>query len=214
MIRITKGPEPRQLIELRASENRTPQPRLDQVASSGLKQVLREATSRDQGGICCYCQTRIKPQVAGMKIEHFEPQSSPRGADMRLDWQNLHGACLGNEGRSPSSQSCDTHKGSRTCSLDPLHVRDSDFSYTARGRIRHPDQAAVDDILNLNARHLQRGRRQALDALSNRLRRSGYSRAALRRELDACTDATAGMLPPFAGLLAHYLRRKLRQHDG
>ncbi len=47
-----------------------------------------------------------------MKIEHMRAQLG--GTDERqLDWDNLLGACLGEQGSPPDEQCCDTRKGAR-----------------------------------------------------------------------------------------------------
>lgn len=211
MRRIDKGREPSSLVEFRARAG-SPPPKLEQ-APPGVMDELRAATSRDQGALCCYCQQRIRPETGGMKVEHFVAQSTTLGEPLRLTWSNLHGACVGGEGLPRAQQTCDTRKRALPCSLDPLQIRDEDFSYSASGELRHADaavQADVDEVLNLNASVLVRARRQALTSvIAERRQADRWTRTALESAL-ADLDPVHGPLPPFAGLRAFWLRRKLR----
>ena len=104
MIHIDKGPEPRELVQHRASSR---------AASYGdfrELDALRVALVRDQGHLCAYCTQRISATPSGMKIEHWYPQhptavepgaSSPKPMPRGpLDFRNLLGVCTGGQHRS------------------------------------------------------------------------------------------------------------------
>ena len=87
---ITKGEEPRSLVEHRANDH-------SGYANYADKDGLRAALVRDQRGLCCYCMTRVAATGAGMKIEHWRCQS--RNDHLELTYSNLLAACLGGHGQ-------------------------------------------------------------------------------------------------------------------
>ncbi len=181
MLRYQKGAEPQVLTTLRT----TPDATWDSAGKAD-KDDVRAALLRDQRHLCCYCQRRIPAsgiQAPGMKIEHWEARGAG-GED--FVWTNLLGVCLGDrleEGAEPTSDTrgphrlhCDTSRGSVALSLHPVDGQGPDprelLRYSGDGLISSdtPDaQFDVDKTLNLNALHLQRGRKQVLDALKTRL---------------------------------------------
>jgi uncharacterized protein (TIGR02646 family) len=90
------------------------------------KDTLRAHLVREQRGICCYCLARIPAEHGAMKIEHWHSQTNY--ATEQLDYNNLLASCMGNEGRRPGDQHCDTRKGDRDLSRNPAnpmhHVED------------------------------------------------------------------------------------------
>ncbi len=54
-----------------------------------VKAACREALLREQGALCCYCNSRIR--AGHMHIEHLEPRSVRR--DLEVVWTNLLGCC-------------------------------------------------------------------------------------------------------------------------
>ncbi len=61
------------------------------------KDALRKALVDEQRGLCCYCLSRIRPEIGGMKIEHWHPQALY--GNEQLDYANLLGSCMGNDGQ-------------------------------------------------------------------------------------------------------------------
>lgn len=173
-------------------------------------------------------------ELGGMKIEHWVDRSSK--PERMYDWDNLLGVC-GGEFRGPDGlvEHCDTSRKD-----EPLHVnpgtisppRPEDvFEFSARppepsrraslprGLWIHPrdqDSAAAHDIaaLNLNADHLARNRHATLEQLRLALRIRGRDEQALRnilrRRLRTATRPGPSGLPPFAPLIADYVRKKMR----
>ena len=86
---ITKGQEPRSLVEHRATAH-------CHYANFGDKDGLRAALVRDQRGLCCYCMSRVEATGTRMKIEHWRCQS--RNEDLELTYSNLLASCLGGHG--------------------------------------------------------------------------------------------------------------------
>jgi hypothetical protein len=161
---------------------------------------------------------RITPEVAPkvkVKIAHWEPQDE--AASRALDWTNLLVACSGNEGAPYRDQHCDTRQGNTKLSLSPLeaaHV--ASLSYSSKGEMRTSRselQADVAVTLNLNVDHLKRNRAEALTRLIGTIpqtRDGRFTEAVLERALrSAQTPDADGKLPPFAGMIAWWLTKRL-----
>lgn len=207
MRRIDKAQEPKALQTWRLGIPKTPT--WDEVPSE-VKDAIRTQTVRDQGALCCYCQARVHDASTSTKIEHFVARSTD--PSRIVDWKNLHASCLGGEGSPPALQTCDTRKGARASSLDPLTIREEDFHYSASGEVEHPARSDVNDVLNLNMARLVRARQQAISGLVARLKRKRWTRTTLQAELDALEVEAVATLPPFAGLQAFWLRKRLHRH--
>src|SRR5262245_12369061 len=98
------------------------------------KQNLRESLAAEQRGLCCYCMSRIVADPNKMKIEHWQSQTN--FPDRQLEYPNLLGVCLGNEGKPFKLQHCDTRKGIRSLSMnpaDPSHDVERVIHYDADG---------------------------------------------------------------------------------
>ena len=143
---IAKGPQPKSLIEYRLSGGTS-------YEDFGDKDGLRASLAREQRGLCCYCMSRIRPIVGSMKIEHWRSQSDH--GDDQLQYWNLLGACMGNEGRR-QLQHCDTSRKNRDLSrnpADPQHVVESLIRYQGDGQIASSDPQfdyELNAVLNLN----------------------------------------------------------------
>lgn len=150
-----------------------------------------------------------------VKIAHWMPQQVDGARD--LEWSNLLAACPGNEGAPYERQHCDTRQGNQVLRVFPCestHI--ASLSYTGRGEIRTSRDDLRDDLekkLNLNEEALCRGRREAVLRMADVFGRRGggaFPEAALRRALERCsTPDASGNLPPFAGALEWWLRRRL-----
>lgn len=173
-------------------------------------------------------------QVSQVRIEHWKPQS--KHAALQLAWLNLFAACNGNEGSSPNDQTCDVRKGDREMTLDPLlpkHIASLHYCESASNPeplpqdrksleigSTNPDiQEDLEHVLNLNHAMLRRNRKEAIQAMVDGLVRvtrkmqgipGQFPDALLRSELSRCTEFdNNGRLPPFAGALAHWLKKRL-----
>lgn len=210
---IRKGPEPPLLLAYR----KLPKARYDGLPADA-KVQLRAALVREQHGLCCFCTRRVEASVAPelkVKIAHLTPQQVDASRD--LEWSNLLAACPGNEGAPRARQHCDTRQGNQVLRISPCeatHV--ASFSYTVRGEIqtsRDDLRHDVEDTLNLNANVLCDGRREAVRGMQTALGRRNpgeLSPTDLRRALSQCSIPDAsGKLPPFAGALEWWLRRRL-----
>lgn len=127
------------------------------------KDALRARLHKDQQGLCCYCYVRITDDHTS-HIEHVEPQS----AHNRFDWENLALACEGgNHTGNPAH--CDHAK--QQLPLEVIHPYRAPVirfvTLREQGKLAVTDAARrdVDEVLNLNAAHLQRQRERARQAV-------------------------------------------------
>lgn len=197
MLCYRKGTEPQVLTTLRT----TPGATWDSPGKAE-KDDIREALLRDQRHLCCYCQRRIPAtgaQAPGMKIEHWDARGAGGEAFV---WTNLLGVCLGDrikECAEPTADTlgqdrlhCDTSRGDAALFLHPVDGQGPNprefLRYSGDGLISSDNLKAqfdVDKTLNLNALHLQRGRKQVLDALKTRLgRKKSWTARGLRNQLE------------------------------
>ncbi len=174
------------------------------------KDALRQSLLAEQRGLCCYCQSRIRPDVTSMKIEHWQCQTNY--ADRQLDYRNLLGACLGGHGHPAREQHCDTRKGSAElcfCPADPTHPIEQRIKFLGNGEIASDDDvinAELKDILNLNLGQLVSNRKAVLDAFKQRLGRGNFNAA---RELQKWDGSQPGDLPEYAQVMVFWLEKKI-----
>ncbi len=160
MKHIVKGKEPQSLLEHRLQ----PHANYDNYPQ---KDDLRESLLTQQGYICCYCMGRIAKDK--MKIEHWQPQSSY--PTLQLAYQNLLGACQGNQGKPKNLQHCDTSKGESEITINPTDAKcDKLIKYGAKGngKISSGDvtiDRELNEVLNLNIETLTKNRQAVVDAV-------------------------------------------------
>jgi uncharacterized protein (TIGR02646 family) len=117
--------------------------------------------------------SRIK--LAEMKIEHWQPQTKYTSG--QLDYRNLLGACMGNQGARPQNQHCDTKKGDSEITINPIEGDkncENLIKYRPDGKIYSDDVSVNHDLnetLNLNLEFLKKNRKVALDAVLAQLRK-------------------------------------------
>ncbi len=159
---ITKGQEPRSLVQHRAKTHSS----YDNYAD---KDDLRAALVRDQRGLCCYCMTRVEATGTAMKIEHWRCQS--RNDHLALTYSNLLAACLGGHGLPEALQHCDTRKGEQDLKFNPAngeHHVEQRIGFEMDGTIASSDaefDAQLNDVLNLNLPLLKNRRKGVLTAI-------------------------------------------------
>ncbi len=204
---IRKGRAPRSLTEHRASAHSN----YDNFAD---KDTLREALVAEQGGLCCYCLSRI-PGARGMKVEHWHSQREY--PDEQLVYANLLDACVGNEGQPGASQCCDTRKGDRPLSRNPAnpdHRVEDLVRFTGDGRIFSNDRdfdAELNEVLNLNFARLKENRKATLDGFLASLPKAGELTKARFEQWLRDWDEVAhdGQLRPFCQVVVYWLRKRL-----
>jgi uncharacterized protein (TIGR02646 family) len=208
LIRYEKGPEPKVLVEWRATPNAT----WETVTSSELHDDLL----REQGHVCAYCQRRIRKGVT-MHVEHWRARSTH--PDDQLRWKNLLGVCSGTSGRE---RHCDASRGNEPLFLHPVEGEGP----TPIGAIRYRDDGSVvpeptspsavgADLarLGLDCEAMRRSRRAVIDALHARLRREAFSPRELRRLYRLHAHEPGAARPEHAEVVRHLLARWSRKRD-
>lgn len=205
---ILKGAEPKSLIEYRAARNAIYGDYKD-------KDSLRKALVDEQRGLCCYCLSRIRPEIGSMRIEHWHSQTAYPLE--QLDYPNLLGACSVSEGQPWKDQHCDVRKGERDLSRNPAHqpprVEDL-LHFLGDGRVRSdvPDfDLELNEALNLNVAFLVNERKAVLDAFKKTLeKKGGLGRGTLEKWLaDWNGDSHTGELRPFCQVIVYWLQKRL-----
>ena len=165
---IKKHQEPRRFSVWKA--NQRPSRRLSwNRFRPPLKAEVHRSLLREQGYICCYCESRV--QVNDSHIEHFHPRSRYPG--LALDYENLHCSCL-RDLKPGQPRHCGHEKRSwfdDKLLISPLQPDcETRFAFTPRGEIyarSSNDVAAQTTIrkLSLDSPNLNRYRRAAVNAL-------------------------------------------------
>lgn len=220
MRHISKGKEPDRLLRHRLSGTASYTPTYDTL-DSPTKQELRETLANEQGFLCCYCMSPIDASEAGMRIEHFKPQSNhPK---LQLDHRNLLAACTGGEGRGHTEHTCDVRKGDRELVLDPTapqFILDRQLRYSSTGSIEALDpriEQDIEDHLNLNVHRLREARKQALDSVLTALN-SGKNKGKSLSASELCkvretwaSPKSDGRQRAYCQVVVHWLDRKIKQ---
>jgi uncharacterized protein (TIGR02646 family) len=191
-----------------------------------VKDEIRDRLLEDQFALCCYCMCRISkesrphptkpdaPAVVQMKVEHW--QSQEEFEERQLDWANILGACLGNEGAPKAAQTCDSRKGKERITLSPLdeaHVRT--LRCKSSGELESTDarfQADIDERLGLNVTTLVNERKTQLDRALHKLKaqypKASIPKTAVRALIDELETPTSKRLPPFGSVLRLWAGRR------
>ena len=208
---ITKHREPVSLTAYR----KTPNSNYDNFDA---KDDLRHSLVTEQRGLCCYCMSRIRPDSASMKIEHWRCQRYHRGEELK--YRNLLGACLGGHGQPARLQHCDTRKRDRDLKwnpAEPAHHIETSIRYELDGSIRSNEtefDRQLDDVLNLNLPVLKNTRKHLLDAVLQWWKREKariggpVPRADMVRKRDEHIGGD-GELAPYCQVAAWWLEQKL-----
>ena len=204
----------------------------------GCPDEIRQRLVEEQGAICAYCMQRIKPHGyrdgrpgdGGMKIEHWLDRS--KNEERMYDWDNLLGVCGGEyvdargkvEHCDKSRQALDLYVHPATDTAPrPETVMAFERRPPGGGSPPFPgvwihgktDEARSDiDTLNLNAEHLVRNRREAVDAVDMALRNARNDSAArqILRAMWREVTASTGDLPVFARLVREHVEKKMRRY--
>lgn len=166
MKKIIKNQEPQQLSNWKAHGNTS----WTQLTRS-LKGVIHDALLREQGYICCYCESFVTSSDS--HVEHFRPRSVYPAKE--VDYQNLHCSCLRQLSRR-QQRHCGHGKGNwfdEQRIVSPLQNGcDRRFIFNDQGEIaarNANDLAAKETItrLGLNLPKLISLRAAAVDALQD-----------------------------------------------
>ena len=209
MKKIIKQSEPRSLVEHRPQANAN----YDNYPD---KDKLRESLLKEQGYICCYCMSRIK--LDEMKIEHWQPQT--KYTSRQLDYRNLLGACMGNQGARPQNQHCDTRKGDAEIIINPIEGDkncENLVKYRPDGKIYSDDVSINHDLnetLNLNLGFLKKNRSDALfivvRKLDEKFSNKTWAKITMQKEIDKLnTKDENGFYDAYCQFIVSYLKSKL-----
>jgi uncharacterized protein (TIGR02646 family) len=209
MRNITKRPEPPTLTAWRATNPTDFDGYQD-------KDTLRDSLAAEQRAICCYCQSRIRPEIGSMKIEHWASHSGH--LNLRLVYSNLLGACMGREGKPGRDQHCDTYKGDKDLCrnpAEPAHDVEAVLHYLIDGRMASSNELfneQLNSVLNLNHPFLMNARKQELNSLKEllRIRGGALSRRQWERLIEERSGANDnGNLRPYCNVVLYWARRHL-----
>ncbi len=221
MIPIRKGPVPPLLARFAAipgatyDGGATP----DGLTFTQVKDEIRQHLVREQGHLCAYCMSRIRPTEAEMKVEHWASQEAHR--QLQLDYSNMLGCCCGRSFKDGKPEEhCDTFRSKRNRSLT---FNPSESSHHARLRIRYkPDGEICSDdptfdgelrsVLNLNASRLVANRKKTWEAITGVLSKSRGT--ASRAEIEGLktrwvTRNDVGQLHEYCGVAIQYIEKRL-----
>ncbi len=211
MIQIHKQKkEPTSLTEHRAKEkaNYDNYPKKDEV---------RDSLYNEQRGLCCYCLGPILPEINNMKIEHFQCQANFPA--LQLDYRNMLGACMGNEGRPREEQHCDSFKANNPLTFNPTNLYlpiQNLIQYGTNGTISSTNadlNQEINEVLNLNLITLKNTRRAILEGfikVATKKREGKLKKDVLHRWLGDWSGAThRGMLRPYNQVVVYWLQKKI-----
>ena len=209
MKKIIKQSEPRSLVKHRSQANAN----YDNYPD---KDDLRKSLLKEQGYICCYCMSRIKSDE--MKIEHWQPQT--KYTSRQLDYRNLLGACMGNQGARPQNQHCDTRKGDSEITINPIEGDkncENLIKYRPDGKIYSDDVSINHDLnetLNLNLDFLKKNRSDALfiviRKLDEKFSNKTWAKITVQKEIDKLNIKDEnGFYDVYCQFVVSYLKSKL-----
>jgi uncharacterized protein (TIGR02646 family) len=158
-----------------------------------------------------------------MKIEHWKPQS--KYPELQLDYQNLLGACKGNEGSPAYLQHCDTSKGEQELTISPTNRGKNCehlVKYRNNGRA-YSDDPLIDDelnhILNLNVEHLVRNREEVIEQIKEDITRikgkkASWSIQDVKRKIEEYESKTHGKYQPYCQVVVSFLKKRFKKELG
>jgi len=202
---IQKGKEPHSLTQHRLTSH-------TDYCNYVEKDELRASLVAEQQGLCCYCMQRIHPQVGSMKIEHWHCRDLYEAE--QLNYANLLGACMGNEGQPYKQQHCDTRKDNEELSrnpANPAHRVEEWVRYLGNGRIESSDpqfDRELNEVLNLNLPFLVNNRKAVIDGFTRSLPPGTLSKAVWQKKLKEWSEAQEPR--EYCGVVIYWLRKKLR----
>ena len=203
---IKKGSEPRSLRKHRNQVGA-------RYGNYRYTNELREALVHEQGHICCYCCSRIRPNSKAMVIEHWKPQAKYRG--LELSYKNILASCTGGiNSDDTGAHHCDKKKANREIEFSPADashmIEDRIFYEVTTGEIRSNSpifDKQLKTVLNLNTGHFKDQRKRIFEAVIEWKKTKKPSRNTIKREIRRLSF-TNGKLEEF-GPVKIWLLRKL-----
>ncbi len=134
MKHILKDDEAETFRDWKSLANDDWQPDYD-IMPGDIKQPLKQALMKEQGGICCYCESRLIEDDS--HVEHFYPQH--HYPERALDYDNLLCSCL-NQLETGAPRHCGNLKDNwfyDDLLISPLEPGcEQRFAYDGQGKIR------------------------------------------------------------------------------
>lgn len=164
---IQKSAPPESLEEYKKTEGAS----FDDLSDNhtNIKRELKNSLIAEQGGICCYCGTRI--DRTDSMIEHFKPKAKNCFPELQLEYSNLLASCLGGAVERRTNKKfpifCDANKRDRVINVSPTDPDcESYFEYDSAGHIHGttPEAQHAIRILNLDNDVLNNRRKAAIGA--------------------------------------------------
>lgn len=214
MIRITKGREPAEWVEIR----NTPGVAFEDVT----KDELRLSLWKEQGGLCGYCMRRINVTpglTSETRIEHIKPRkiSMAEGRqEETLSYTNMILCCNGDIDGNGHFH-CDRSKEDKEICFTPFDNAVIDtLSYSSKDGSIKSSNSSVDydlrNILNLNHPRLAANRLAVIKGLVNVMGKGIWKKSDLHQKILYYSSRNAdGVLKEYCGVIIWYLNKKLKQ---
>lgn len=174
---------------------------------------LREELIKEQGKICCYCMKRI--DIASSHTEHFWPKA--KFGDIDLEYNNLFASCNGS-GIVGEEGYCGHKKDNWFIPdmISPLDVRiENLFEFSPDGEMHIIQGNALSNIaqkmkdnLGLDSYHLNRNRRQAIEA-SEYFDEIEYTQEEIWTFIDYYSNMDNGKYTPYCKAIVDCLKTLL-----
>ena len=114
------------------------------------KEEFKKDLIDEQGGICCYCEQKLK--IDDSHLEHLLPQKFDSFSESLFDYNNLLCSCQ-KELKKGEPRHCGNSKGSlydKDLLVSPLDIEcEAKFKYNSDGTIESTDEASKETILHL-----------------------------------------------------------------
>ncbi|MFO0050145.1 MAG: TIGR02646 family protein, partial [Pseudanabaena sp.] len=141
-------------------------------------------------------------------------------ASRQLDYKNLLGACMGNQGARPQNQHCDTRKGDAEIIINPIEGDkncENIIKYRPDGKIYSDDVSVNHDLnesLNLNLGFLKKNRSDVLflviRKLNEKFPNKTWAKITVQKEIDKLnTKDENGFYDSYCQFIVSYLKSKL-----
>ena len=218
MIEIKKNKEPNKLLKYRKSTG------ANYISMDlDVKEAVKESLLNEQGYLCAYCMRRIPESTAesGMKIEHWDPRNQEDGSGNKreLDYKNMLGVCLGNQGCGNKHMlTCDSSKGNTPMYLNPCDAKTLEsIYYSNNGEIKSDNEVVKHElnvVLNLNCDDVsfKDNRKKVLLEVKKKINdySEGNNDAYCMKVLEELKHEQ-GKQTPFKGIAIWWLEKRLKR---
>jgi len=174
MKHIVKNPEPPEFIEWKEEFRNTGiEPGWGEFDGKPIKQTVKAALIKEQGGLCCFCESLIPADTSRYgHIAHWEAKAKDKSPYKALEYDNLLYSCSDNQMKIPST--CGVAQKEETPPISPLDEDcETHFAYSESGNILGKNDHAQETIrmLNLNgSKRLRDSRRLVFEETRNNKR--------------------------------------------